>query len=138
MSIRMVLAAVSLGLAFQVSADSRGGVWVYQPDGGSYRVQSGPRIYDPRSPYSNFPQYRQNLPPRMQGQLPPQYYDRHRGNGGRDWDRGRYQGWKQERHGRFERPPRWHRHDDRRHDRPPVRDYRALQQRGYESRAYRR
>ncbi len=54
MNIRMMLVAIGLGLATQASADSRGGVWVYQPDGGSYRVESGPRVYDPRSPYSIF------------------------------------------------------------------------------------
>ncbi|MCJ0974932.1 hypothetical protein MST27_16280 [Pseudomonas sp. PS1] len=132
MNIRMMLVAVGLGLATQASADSRGGVWVYQPDGGSYRVESGPRVYDPRSPYSNFPQYRQNLPPRMQGQLPPRYYDRHRGHDGRGWNRDRRSDWKShDRHGRLDRPQRWHRDDGRRHDRPPVRDYRAFQQRSY-------
>lgn len=92
MNARSLLLLLGLGfsLVLPAQADTSGRVWVYQPDGNSYRIGSGSYRYDPRSPYPQHPQYRQNLPPRYQGQLPPQYYDRHRNldrpqrwNGGR-------------------------------------------------------
>ena len=98
MNIRMIVLAFGLGLAASVHADAPGRVWVYQPDGGSYRIGNTQR-YDPRSPYSQHRQYQQNLPPRYQGQLPPQYYDRHRGLD-------RPQRWNGYRPG-FDRPQRW-------------------------------
>jgi hypothetical protein len=89
MNIRMAVLLLGLGFGTHVCADSRGGVWFYQPDGGSYRVESRSYQYDPRSPYSHYRQYPQNLPPRYQGQLPPQYYDRHRGSDRHRWNHGR-------------------------------------------------
>ena len=56
MKIPMAIMLLFMGFVTQACADSRGGVWVYQPDGGSYRVESRAYQYDPRSPY---PQYRQ-------------------------------------------------------------------------------
>ena len=78
MSVKIVLLSLLVsGLASHAAADARAGVWVYQPDGNSYRVDNYPRQYDPRSPYPQHRQYPQNLPPRYQGQLPPRYYERY-------------------------------------------------------------
>ena len=116
MKIPMAIMLLFMGFVTQACADSRGGVWVYQPDGGSYRVESRAYQYDPRSPYPQYRQYPQNLPPRYQGQLPPRYYDRHR--------QADPQSWRHQRHGEYrrhwndrgrsgiDRPQRWH------HDRP--------------------
>lgn len=98
MSIRslLVLLCLGLGASLQAQADRRDGVWVFQAESPryynhgysagygqgynrGYRHDSRPRQYDPRSPYSHYPQYPRNLPLRYQSQLPPQYYDRHRG-----------------------------------------------------------
>lgn len=122
MTIRTLLLLLSLSLALPVQADAPGRVWVYQPDGNSYRIGSGSYRYDPRSPYPQHRQYRQNLPPRFQGQLPPQYYDRQRG---------------------VDRPPRWQ-HERRsggyRWDHGPQqgRDYRPAQRRDFNQRGCRR
>lgn len=97
MKIPMTIMLLLMGFGTQACADSRGGVWVYQPDGGSYRVESRGYQYDPRSPYPQYRQYPQNLPPRYQGQLPQRYYDRHRQADPR--------GWRHHRHGEFR--PRW-------------------------------
>ncbi|WP_313085276.1 hypothetical protein [Pseudomonas sp.] len=134
-----------LGLAGAACAETRGGVWIYQPDGGSYRVErpaAGYR-YDPRSPYPQYRQYPQNLPPRYQVPSSPRDY-------GRSWERERRQG--MDHHRRDHRWPRvidrqqqrdhrphhvdpsrqW-RHDARRFDRAPLpRQYR--ERRGFERR----
>ncbi|WP_312932924.1 hypothetical protein [Stutzerimonas nitrititolerans] len=136
MNIRTLVLLLGLSLAVPVQADAPGRVWVYQPDGASYRIGGGAYRYDPRSPYPQHRQYRPNLPPRYQGQLPPQYYDRHRGlDRPQRWDDGR-------RHG-LDRPQRWH-HEHRqgsyrrgqgwnqRHD------YRPSQRGSFDRRSYRR
>ncbi len=149
MKIRMMMMMVlGLGLVAQASADSRGGVWVYQPDGGSYRVESRSHQYDPRSPYPQHRQYPQNLPPRYQGQLPPQYYERHRGSDRQRWnherrDNGRpLQRWNDPRKPGLDRPQRWNRdHSGNFGRRPPARDgrdYRTHQRHDYNGRHYRR
>jgi hypothetical protein len=120
-----------VGLAGAASAETRGGVWIYQPDGGSYRVErpaSGYR-YDPRSPYPQYRQYPQNLPPRYQAPASPRYY-------GRSWEQERRQGIAHRRHDhRWPRaidgqqqdhrprhldPSRQWRHDARRFNRAPL------------------
>ncbi|VXC89083.1 conserved exported hypothetical protein [Pseudomonas sp. 9Ag] len=148
MKIPMALLLLALGFGNHAFADSRGGVWVYQPDGGSYRVESRGYQYDPRSPYPQHRQYPQNLPPRYQGQLPPQYYDRHRGADRHSWDHrrrteGRHpQRWKDERNSRFDHPSRWDRDHSRDFRRPPLvrdgRDYRMHHRRDFDGRHYRR
>ncbi|MCQ4258434.1 hypothetical protein [Stutzerimonas stutzeri] len=148
MKIRMMVMVLGLGIAAQASADSRGGVWFYQPDGGSYRVESRSQQYDPRSPYPQHRQYPQNLPPRYQGQLPPQYYERHRGSDRQHWNHERrgdarqLQGWKGERRSGLDRPQRWDRDRSNNYGRrPPVRDgrdYRTHQRHDYNGRHYRR
>ena len=96
----LLLLGLGLSLALPVQADRSGRVWVYQPDGNSYRIGSGSYRYDPRSPYPQHRQYQQNLPPRYQGQLPPQYYDRHRNvDRPQRWNDGRRPG--------INHPPRW-------------------------------
>jgi hypothetical protein len=143
MKIRIVVLLLGLGLGTQAYADSRGGVWFYQPDGGSYRVDSRSYQYDPRSPYPQHRQYPQNLPPRYQRQLPPQYYDRHRGSDRERWgnDRRRAIDQLQGRQSRFDRPQRWDR-NDRHFGRPPLvrdgRDYRMHQHRDFNNRGHRR
>ena len=105
MNIKTLMLLLGLSLTVPVHADAPGRVWVYQPDGASYRIGAGSQRYDPRSPYSQHRQYQQNLPPRYQGpgyqgQLPPRYYDRHRGfDRSQRWNDGR-------RHG-LDRPQRW-------------------------------
>ncbi|MCQ4313202.1 hypothetical protein NAV33_15005 [Pseudomonas stutzeri] len=146
MKIRILVLLLGLGLGTQAYADSRGGVWFYQPDGGSYRVDSRSYQYDPRSPYPQHRQYPQNLPPRYQGQLPPQYYDRHRGSDRQRWDNDRrrainqLQGSNNGRHSGFDRSQRWNR-NDRNFGRPPLvrdgRDYRMHQHRDFNNRGYR-
>lgn len=110
MSIRSLLIFLCVGwaLSLQAHAERRDGVWVFQAESPryfnqspqqynrGYRQDSRPRQYDPRSPYSHYPQYQHNLPPRYQSQLPPQYYDRLRGVE-------RRQQWRQE--NRHQRPP---------------------------------
>ncbi|QGZ32204.1 hypothetical protein [Stutzerimonas stutzeri] len=147
MKISTLVVLVALGLGTQAFADSRGGVWVYQPDGGSYRVDSRPYQYDPRSPYSQHRQYPQNLPPRYQGQLPPQYYDRHRGSDRQRWSHERRsdirqpQRWNNGRKPGFDQPHRLHRDHSRHMGRPPLvrdgRDYRVQQRRGFNERHHR-
>jgi hypothetical protein len=139
MGIRMTVVLLAMGLATQAYADSRGGVWFYQPDGGSYRVESRSYGYDPRSPYPQHRQYPQNLPPRYQGQLPQQYYDRHRGSGRSGWDTDRraidrLQRWDSRNPPRLDRDHRWH--DSRRAERP--RYERHGQDRYYRHDRYRR
>lgn len=146
MKIRILAVSFGLVLATQACADSRGGVWFYQPDGGSYRVDSRSYQYDPRSPYPQHRQYPQNLPPRYQGQLPPQYYDRHRGSDRQRWNHDRrraiqqLQRWDNGRQSRFDRPQRWDR-DHRGIGRPPLvrdrRDFRMHQHRDF-NRGHRR
>lgn len=149
MNIRMMVMVLGLGIAGQAIADGRGGVWVYQPDGGSYRVENRSYQYDPRSPYPQHKQYPQNnLPPRYQGQLPPQYYERHRGserprwNNDRRGDARQLQRWKDERRSGFDRPQRWSGdHSGNFGRRPPIRDgrdYRTHQRHDYNGRHYRR
>lgn len=148
MKLRIAVLLLGLGFGAQACAESRGGVWVYQPDGGSYRVESRAYQYDPRSPYPQHRQYPQNLPPRYQGQLPPQYYDRHRGSDRHHWDHGRRseirqpQRWKDGRRSRFDSPSRWERDHSRNFGRPPLvrdgRDYRMHQWRDFDGRHYRR
>lgn len=135
MDIRTLLLLLGLSLAAPVQADAPGRVWVYQPDGASYRIGGGSYRYDPRSPYPQHRQYQQNLPPRYQGQLPPRYYDRHRGvDRPQRWNDGRRPG--------LQRPQRWQ------HDRRPGsyrrdhgwhqgRDYRPPQRRDFNQRGYR-
>lgn len=136
MDIRTVVILLGLGLAASVQADAPGRVWVYQPDGGSYRIENRSYQYDPRSPYSQHRQYRQNLPPRYQGQLPPQYYDRHRGLD-------RPQRWGNDaRHG-LNRPQRWqHDHRPRAYQRSPGlnerRGFGSQPHRGIDRGGYRR
>ncbi|HCJ28232.1 MAG TPA: hypothetical protein DHV63_02795 [Pseudomonas sp.] len=147
MRIRLVVLLLGLGLALQVQGDSRGSVFVYQPNGGSYRVDSPAHRYDPRSPYSNHRQYPQNLPPRYQGQLPPQYYERHRG-GQHRWNEHRRNEVRrlQQRDGRWrsniDRPQRWQHNEPRRSGRPPLirdrHDYRVQGQRNFNNRTYQR
>lgn len=148
MRIRLMVLLLGLGMALQVLADSRGSVFVYQPNGGSYRVESPAPRYDPRSPYSNFRQYPQNNPPRFQGQLPPQYYERHRGAGQQRWN-GHHRNDSHRLHSRdgrfrsdFNRPQRGQRHEPRNFSRPPMirerRDYRVQGQRNFNSRSYQR
>lgn len=144
MKIRMMILLLGLGFGTQACADTRGGVWVYQPDGGSYRVDSRSYQYDPRSPYPQHRQYPQNLPPRFQGQLPPQYYDRHRGSDRQRWNHERrgdarqQQRWKERNRSRFDQPSRWDRGQSRDFGRPPLvrdgRDHRILQRRDSNSR----
>lgn len=144
MSVRMVVLLVGLGLGSAASADSRGGVWVYQPDGGSYRVESRSYQYDPRSPYPQHRQYPQNLPPRYQGQLPPRYYDRHNGADRPRWNHDRrgdvhqFPRWKDERRSGFDRPRHWDRDHSRVFGRAPLirdgRDFRMHQRRGFNDR----
>ena len=128
----LLLPLLALGLASLAAAETRAGVWVYQPDGNSYRIESGPRQYDPRSPYPQYRQYPQNLPPRYQGQLPPRYYDRHlREDPRRHWHpRDRYD----------ERRPRWQ-HERRFEEyRPPIingRGYRLDRRDDHPQRPYR-
>ena len=149
MNIRMMVMVLGLGIAGQAIADGRGGVWVYQPDGGSYRVENRSYQYDPRSPYPQHKQYPQNnLPPRHQGQLPPQYYERHRSserprwNNDRRGDARQLQRWKDERKSGFDRPHRWSGdHSGNVGRRPPIRDgrdYRTHQRHDYNGRHYRR
>ncbi|WP_256681223.1 hypothetical protein [Pseudomonas sp. IC_126] len=148
MKIPLVILLLGLGFGTQACAQSRGGVWVYQPDGGSYRVENRAYQYDPRSPYSQHRQYPQNLPPRYQGQLPPQYYDRHRGTDRQRWSherRGeihRPQRWNDGRKSGFDRPQRWHREHPQRFGRSPMirdgRDYRMHQRRDFNGRHHRR
>lgn len=148
MKIRMMVMVLSLGIASQANADSRGGVWVYQPDGGSYRVENRAHQYDPRSPYPQHRQYPQNLPPRYQGQLPPQYYERHRGSGQQRWNHERrgdarqHQRWREDRRSGFDRPQRWSRDQSNSFGRqPPIRDsrdFRTHQRHDYNGRHYRR
>ncbi|MFG3454250.1 hypothetical protein [Stutzerimonas stutzeri] len=143
---RVVLFLLGLGLSAQAGADSRGGVWFYQPDGGSYRVESRSYQYDPRSPYPQHRQYPQNLPPRYQGQLPPQYYDRHRGSDRQRWNHqrrgeiGQFQRWDNRGKSRVDRPQRWRRDHPNSFGRPPVvrdgRDYRMHQRRDYNGRRH--
>jgi len=133
-NIRTIALVLGIGLALQVHADAPGRVWVYQPDGGSYRIDNHTPRYDPRSPYSPHRQYQQNLPPRYEGQLPPRYYDRHRLD--------RPQRWNGHRPG-VERPQRWQ------HERPQGsyrlgpgaahrHSYQAPQRRHFDQRGYRR
>lgn len=147
MRIQLMVLLFGLGLGLQVQADSRGGVFVYQPNGGSYRVESPAPRYDPRSPYSNHRQYPQNTPPRFQGQLPPQYYERHRGNGQRWNEHRRHEGYRSHsRDGRFrsdmKRPHPGQRYDSRQFHRPaPIRErhgYRVQSQQHFNSRSYQR
>lgn len=148
MKIRMIVMVLSLCIAGQASADARAGVWVYQPDGGSYRVENRAYQYDPRSPYPQHRQYPQNLPPRFQGQLPPQYYERHRGSDRQRWnhenrgDARQLQRWKDERRSGFDRPQRWNRDQSNSLGRqPPIRDgrdFRSHQRHEYNGRHYRR
>ena len=148
MRIRYMILLLGLVVGLQAQADSRGGVYVYQPNGGSYRVDQPAQRYDPRSPYSNYRQYPQNLPPRFQGQLPPQYYERHRGTDQHRWkghhrDKGHHL---HQRDGRWradvERPHRWSRQDPRHSSQPPLNrhryDYRAQGQRSFDNRMYQR
>ncbi|MBK3868129.1 hypothetical protein GFL09_10575 [Pseudomonas stutzeri] len=107
MSTRYLLVLLCLGLSLQAQAERRDGIWLFQAESPRY-YDHGPgpyskgyrqapqRQYDPRSPYSHYPNYPRNLPPRYQSQLPPQYYDRHRGFEQR-------QHWRQEY--RQQRPP---------------------------------
>lgn len=132
MNIRIVALLLGLGLAAPVHADAPGRVWVYQPDGGSYRIDNRSHRYDPRSPYSQHRQYQQNLPPRYQGQLPPQYYDRHRSLGR----------WSNDPRSGLDRPQRWQ-HEQRQgsYRRPGLQqrhDYRPPQRGNFERRSYRR
>lgn len=147
MKIPMLIVLLSLGLGTQACADSRGGVWFYQPDGGSYRVDSRSYQYDPRSPYPQHRQYPQNLPPRYQGQLPPQYYDRHRGSDRHRWNQERrgeirqFQRWDNGRRSGFDQPHRLRQDRPQNFGRPPLvrdgRDYRMNQRRGFNARHYR-
>lgn len=135
MNIRTIVLLLGLALTAPVHADAPGRVWVYQPDGGSYRIGSGTHRYDPRSPYSQHRQYQQNLPPRFQGQLPPQYYDRHRGlDRQQRWNNGPRPG--------LDRPQRWqHEHrqgSHRRHGMNLRHDYRQPQRGYFNQRGYRR
>ena len=144
MKTRIAVLLLGLGLGAQSAADSRAGVWVYQPDGGSYRVETRPYQYDPRSPYSQHRQYQQNLPPRYHGQLPPQYYDRHRGSDRHRWKHDRRGDfiqrprWRDERRSGFDHPSRWDRHPSRHFGRPPLvrdgRDFRMHQRRDFHGR----
>ena len=136
MNIRTVALLLGVALAAPVHADAPGRVWVYQPDGGSYRIENRSYQYDPRSPYSQHRQYRQNLPPRYQGQLPPQYYDRHRGLD-------RSQRWNNDARPGLSRPQRWHQnHRPGAYLRGPGfndrRDYRQQPRHGIDRRGYRR
>ena len=126
MNVKIVLLSLLVsGLASHAAADTRAGVWVYQPDGNSYRIENQPRQYDPRSPYPQHRQYPQNLPPRYQGQLPPRYYDRHpRQERYEDRYRDRFEDrrprWEDRYRHEQHRSPRWQ--QDRRADdrRPPI------------------
>ena len=148
MKIRIVALLLGLGIGAQAYADARGGVWFYQPDGGSYRVDSRSYQYDPRSPYPQHRQYPQNLPPRYQGQLPPQYYDRHRGSDRQRWNHDRRretqqrQRWNNGRQQGFDHPQRWNRDDRQSFGRAPLirdgRDYRMQPHRDFNNRSYRR
>lgn len=149
MTVRLLILMLGLGLGIQAHADSRGGVYVYQPNGGSYRIESRPSYrYDPRSPYSNHRQYPQNLPPRYQGQLPPQYYDRHRGVDRNRWNQDRrnetHRLQRRDDRGRpdLDRPQRWQPDDPRRFSRPPLirdrHDYRVQRDRNFGNRGYSR
>ena len=134
MNLKIVLLSLfALGLATQAAADTRAGVWVYQPDGNSYRVENYPRQYDPRSPYPQHRQYPQNLPPRYQGQLPPSYYDRYQRQDPR-------RHWKPRHRFDHDQRPRWKQDrwaDERRA--PIIRDgrgYRLERRQDHERRAY--
>lgn len=115
MNFRIAILMMSMAFATQACADARGGVWFYQPDGASYRVDSRSYRYDPRSPYPQHRQYQQNLPPRYQGHLPQQYYDRHRGSARPGWDADRRATIDRLQQGNSWRAPRFDR-DDRRHE----------------------
>lgn len=149
LKIVLLLSLFVLTLASHAAADTRAGVWVYQPDGNSYRVDNYPRQYDPRSPYPQHRQYPQNLPPRYQGQLPPPYYDRHsRPDRYDDRFRGRFDEHSKHRHPQWDRRhrhepdlhPRWQ--QDRWADerRAPIlhdgRGYRLERRHDHERRAY--
>ena len=126
MNVKIVLLSLLVsGLASHAAADTRGGVWVYQPDGNSYRIENQPRQYDPRSPYPQHRQYPQNLPPRYQGQLPPRYDERHPRQERyderyRDRFEDRRPRWDDRPRQHYDQRPRWQ-HDRRAdHHRPPI------------------
>lgn len=131
------LLGLALSLALPVQADTPGRVWVYQPDGNSYRIGSGSYRYDPRSPYPQHRQYQQNLPPRYQGQLPPQYYDRHRNfDRPQRWNNGRQPGINHSQRWQHERRSGNYSRD---HGPRQGRDYRPPQRRDFNpQRGYRR
>jgi hypothetical protein len=112
-----LLSLAALLLATPLTAETRGGVWVYQPEGNSYRIENRHPQYDPRSPYPQHRQYPQNLPPRYQGQLPPRHYDNYpRQDRYEERYRDRFQDrqprWDaRQRHG-YDQRPRWQ-HDHR-------------------------
>lgn len=137
MKAKALLLALGLGLAGTAAGgDWRGGVWVYQPSDG-YRPPSVHR-YDPRSPYSHYPRYRQNLPQDNRAYVPNRRYEHYpkRLRPG-EWAQSRPD--RYQRDDRFDRPGRhdpndrwrgdnWRQHDWRR-DPPRVHDsYRGYPQ----------